>query len=137
MEYFLSVFGTIISGVLVFVLGQIFIEFYLYPKKELNELRGKISWALVYYANVYSNPGEIKNISKSREEEAEELRKLSAELKAFNISKPKYIHKKYDLISARDSLMALSNYTLQENDNSVFIKDLKISIDKALKFNNK
>lgn len=57
MEYFLSVFGTIISGVLVFVLGQIFIEFYLYPKKELNELRGKISWALVYYANVYSNPG--------------------------------------------------------------------------------
>ena len=35
MEYFLSVFGTIISGVLVFVLGQIFIEFYLYPKKRI------------------------------------------------------------------------------------------------------
>lgn len=136
MDYFLSVFGTIISGVLVFVLGQIFIEFYLQPKKELNELRGKISWALVYYANVYSNSGAIRNMSKSRDEVSEELRKLSAELMAFNISKPKYIHRKYDLISARDSLMALSNYTLRETDNSVCINDLKISIEKALKFNN-
>ncbi len=136
MDYFLSVFGTIISGVLVFVLGQIFIEFFLGPKKEFNELRGKISRALVYYANVYSNSGAIRNMSKSREEVSEELRKLSAELMAFNISKPKYIHNNYDLISARDSLIALSNYALRETDNSVFINDLKISIEKALKFNN-
>lgn len=41
MDYFLSVFGTIISGVLVFVLGQIFIEFYLGPKKNLMNLEVK------------------------------------------------------------------------------------------------
>lgn len=42
-----NVFWTIVSGVLIFILGQIFVEAILKPHKRFKELKAKISYALV------------------------------------------------------------------------------------------
>ena len=49
-----SIFWTIISGVLIFILGQIFVEAILKPHKRFKELKAKISYSLVLYGNIYS-----------------------------------------------------------------------------------
>src|SRR5688572_6183026 len=52
----MEIFATIVSGVFVFVLGQVFIRFIVEPLQDLKRVIGEISHALVYYADIYSNP---------------------------------------------------------------------------------
>jgi len=65
---FLTSSLTICGGVLVVVLGQVFIRFFLDPITDLRKLIGEIADNLVYYGNVYSNPGMAKKdvIDKAR-----------------------------------------------------------------------
>jgi hypothetical protein len=39
---FVTIFATVISGVLVFVLGQILVKFVIEPVKELKQVLGEI-----------------------------------------------------------------------------------------------
>ena len=50
-----QVFLTVLSGVGVFVIGQIFVKFVIEPIQEFYKLTGQIGHSLIYYANVYSN----------------------------------------------------------------------------------
>ena len=73
----MNVFITILSGVIVFVLGQIILKLFVEPWQRQRECIAKISNSLLVHANVYSNPGvgerdEILIISK-------DIRKLAAE----------------------------------------------------------
>lgn len=52
---------TICGGVLVIVLGQVFIRFFLDPITNLRKLLGEIADNLVYYGNIYSNPGVARD----------------------------------------------------------------------------
>ncbi len=49
----------IISGVFVFVLGQIILKLFVEPWQMQRECIAKISNHLLMYSNVYSNPGAI------------------------------------------------------------------------------
>lgn len=82
-----SIFWTIISGVLIFILGQIFVEAILKPHKRFKELKAKISYSLVLYGNIYSSPliREMSSVAELGEYEAvgSELRKLASELTGY------------------------------------------------------
>lgn len=74
-----QVFQTVLSGVLVFILGQVLIRFVIEPIQELKKTIGKISYELKFYANVYTSaniaPETFWEVSKV-------LRKLASELEA-------------------------------------------------------
>jgi hypothetical protein len=48
---------TILSGLALLVVGQIIIRSFIDPVYELRKLRGEIADALIFYANLYMNPG--------------------------------------------------------------------------------
>ncbi len=76
----MTIFITILSGVIVFVLGQTILKLFVEPWQMQRECIAKISNSLLLYANVYSNPG-----NNSKEEAtlvSSEIRKLAAELVA-------------------------------------------------------
>ena len=67
-KIFLTSSLTICGGVLVIVFGQVFIRFFLDPITDLRKLLGEIADNLVYFGNVYSNPGVAREelIAKAR-----------------------------------------------------------------------
>jgi len=52
-----TVFQTVISGVLIFTIGQIIQRFFLKPIQKYKATIGKIDNKLKFYANVIANPG--------------------------------------------------------------------------------
>lgn len=88
-----DVFWTVVSGVLVFVIGQIFLETILKPKMEYEELRAKIASDLILYANLYTNPMttedsiRMPDAKKEYDAASSELRKLASEFVGFRTKK--------------------------------------------------
>jgi len=50
---------TVMGGVAVFVLGQIFIRFFIEPVQEVRRAIGDVGDALIYYAHLYIHPKEV------------------------------------------------------------------------------
>ena len=113
-----SIIVTVISGVLVFIIGQILTNIWLTPLRQYKELKKEVVYKLPYYANLYSNVIDLADYSDSDKfvEEfklaSDELRKLSCSLKGFaetiswfriGIPSPKVLNEVADLI------MGLSN----------------------------
>ena len=77
---FLTAGLTIIGGVFIFVVVEILNQFLIKPIIDLKEVIGKITYALMYYSDLYTNP----NLSESRREEYKKdssgLRHLASEL---------------------------------------------------------
>lgn len=107
---FVTVFTTVVSGVLVYVIGLLFNEYFLKPIQNYKNLRAKISYALTFYANLYMNP-----ISKSSEEYSKaslEIRKLASEVDSLIELRPWgniFIPNEKRLSSASKNLIGLSN----------------------------
>ena len=84
-----SIIVTVISGVLVFIIGQILTSIWLTPLQQYKELKKEVVYKLSYYANLYSNAIDLADYSDSDKfvEEfklaSDELRKLSCSLKGF------------------------------------------------------
>ena len=84
---------TVIAGVLVYVLSQIFDEYILKPVHRFTLLKSTISYSLAYYGNLHKNP---LSSSKGADEKqvndyqiaSVELRKVAAELKGFIEERP-------------------------------------------------
>lgn len=53
----LTALFTVVIGVIVFVSQQIIEKFYITPFSEYRRTLADISYNLIYYANVYTNPG--------------------------------------------------------------------------------
>lgn len=109
-----STFLTVISGVLVFVLCQLFDEYWLKPIQQYKELRAKISYSLTLYANLYMNPVEYKliNVREEIDNASLELRKLAAEVDSIAELKPFgnfFIANKHTLRKVSENLIGLSN----------------------------
>lgn len=50
---------TVMVGVTVFVMGQIFVRFFIEPVHELRKAIGDVGDVLIYYAHLYMHPKEI------------------------------------------------------------------------------
>lgn len=122
-----NTFLTVISGVLVFIAGQLFNEYFLKPIQDYKKLRAKIAYALTLYAYLYMNPIKFREKIDEIEEASYELRKLAAEVDATIELKPFaniFIPKIKILTKVSKNLIGLSNgfyttnieHTLQTNE---------------------
>lgn len=84
----MEIFWTIVTGILVFLIGQAVLKFFLEPLQEFRRSVSEIAHALIEHPNVYCNPGlgdaqNLKDVSSA-------LRKLSSKLHAQMYLTPKY-----------------------------------------------
>ena len=115
-DYALTVFVTVLSGVLVFALSEWLKEIWLTPLQNYKKLRAKVSMALTMYACYYHNPVDIAEhndtLPEGYKDASEKLRALASELRAFieTLSWCKLgIPLKSALYDASAYLMGLSN----------------------------
>ena len=107
-----EIFITVIGGVLVFILGQLFNEYFLKPIQEYKKIRAKVAYSLTLYANLYMNPVHPDHRNPEYDNAILETRKLAAEIDAFIELRPSgnlFIPKKSNLKSASRSLIGISN----------------------------
>ena len=145
MEIVLTVIGTVTSGVLVFIAGQILTTIWLAPLQQYKRLKEKIVYALNYYAIMYKNVIDVADNNQKQIDEynaaSDEMRMLSCELFGFieTLSFVKIgIPPKDDLYTAANDLMVISksfftpyndksdyrNQTISNGDNAEEIKKL-------------
>ena len=110
-----TVFFTVLSGVITFVLGQVVVKLVLDPVQEMKRTIAQISHALIERANVIANPGvPTKEIM---DEASQLLRKLSSQLHAHlylipcyrATSRIFYLPSKEKVLIASSALIGLSN----------------------------
>jgi len=84
----MTIFLTILSGVLTFVLGQVIVKLVIDPVQDMKKTIGMISHAMVERAHVISNPGIPEKVV--MDETSIELRKLASQLHAHLRLVPQY-----------------------------------------------
>ena len=113
---FITVLSTVLSGVFVFILGQLFIEYILRPIQKYKELKSKIAYLLVYFANLYTNPAGQGINDEKYDEASLELRKAAAECEAFGEGKPTvtiFVPRKKVFTEIKKCLIFISNNMYQ------------------------
>ena len=117
-QVILTVVGTVISGVIVFVFCQLIVQKYIKPYEDYKLLKGKVAFALVMYANLYSNPIKVTDerymeIHRNERSQAQsDTRRLAAEVSAFQERSARYapgIPSKQNFCEASSGLIQLSN----------------------------
>jgi hypothetical protein len=111
----LTVFITVLSGVLTYVAGQIVVKLVIEPVQDTRRTIGQISHALIERANVISNPGVPTE--EIIWETAQHLRRLSSQLQSHLYLVPAYtttakvfrLPTKDNLLLASKCLIGLSN----------------------------
>jgi len=115
-----QVFYTVVSGTLVFVLGQILQRFILEPIQSYKKTVGKIDNKLKFYSNVLTNAGFKHEFLA---DVTDTIRKLSCEIESdykqipFSrlLSKLKVIEKHEDVARVAQGLIFLSNAGGRDN----------------------
>jgi hypothetical protein len=111
---FLTATLTILGGVIVYVLGQILLKFFIEPIHEQRKIIGEVADALIYYDNIYSNPGIMSNQSDSGSERFRELATLLQSKTQFISFYPlferlKVVIASTEIYDASRNLIGLSN----------------------------
>ena len=122
MSQLITVLLTVVSGVLVFVVGQIVLECYIKPLQEYHKIKSEIGFLLLYYANVFMNPIDIDRWGslsewedKNYSEASNKLREAAAKLEGFKQQKVFFI-KKSRIEEAEKGLIGLSNSLFYSDD---------------------
>ena len=125
----MTIFITIFSGVITFVIGQIIVKLLIDPVQEMKKTIGQISYTFSERANVISNPGVHRK--EIMDETSELLRRLSSQIhahiqiiplydkifKVFGLpSKSKLYKASSDLICLSNNIHEANNYTCENNE---------------------
>ena len=110
-----TVFFTVLSGVITFVIGQLIVKLFLDPVQDMRKTIGLVSHTLVERANVIANPGVPEK--QVTDDTSDELRRLSSQLHAHLYLVPSYnatsrvfsLPSKEKLLAASAALIGLSN----------------------------
>lgn len=117
-----TVFLTVFSGVLTYVLGQLVVKLVVEPVQDLRRTIGAISHALIEHANVIHNPGvPTKQMMR---EASEKLRMLSSQLQSHLYLVPIYhvtarifrLPSRAAIQTASSALIGLSNSVFQARE---------------------
>jgi hypothetical protein len=111
-----SIFATVLSGVLVFVLGQIVVRFVIDPIKEVKEVLGEIEFAMIYHAPAILTPvGDHKG----EDEAAKAIRELASMLRAkveviplyacWSFLSMRFLPQRENLMNASSHLIGMAN----------------------------
>ncbi len=111
----MTVFLTVFSGVLVFILGQVLLKLFLEPIHELKKVISRISFDLIKSANIFSNPDEGKDDAFT--EASKIMREHASSLHAYFYLVPLYrftsrlfgMPSEEDILKATKQLIRLSN----------------------------
>lgn len=123
-----TTFLTVLSGVLVYVLSQLYKEYVINPRRQYKELRQRIIYTLTLYCCYYTNPynpfKEKENVRMKEEYDmaSNEMRKIGAELAGYIGTIPKIRNKKIKrLNNVLHSLIGISNgfYNVSEHFDTV------------------
>lgn len=134
-----TTFLTVISGVLVYVLSQLYMEKIMNPRKEFKAIRQKIIYSASMYCRYYHSPynllNEKNNVRGKNEYEnaSIEMRKIGCELAGYIGTIPKIrFNKIKKLNDVLDALIGISNgfYIISKDD--TVIKD-NIKNEKVIK----
>ena len=116
-QIILTIAGTVLSGVVVFIISQLIIEKYVKPYDEYKVLKGKVAYILVMYSNLYCNP--VEYLFEYQEDFRQncliaitETRRIAAEVSAFQQRVRKRmpgVPSKETLKEASKELIRLSN----------------------------
>ena len=117
-----TVFFTVLSGVITFVIGQLIVKLLLDPVQDMRRTIGLVSHALVERDNVIANPGVPAR--EVMDETSDELRRLSSQLHAHLYLVPRYdttskifrLPSKEKLLTAASALIGLSNSVYRADD---------------------
>jgi hypothetical protein len=110
-----QVFWTVFAGVLVFVVGQIIIKFVIEPIHEFRKFTGEIADALIFYCNVYSNPGlareeELNEAQRTFRQQAAKLLSKAHTVSGYNLwAWCRLLPMRKDLQEAASYLIGISN----------------------------
>jgi hypothetical protein len=123
----MTVFLTVFSGVITFVLGQLVIKLLVDPVHDFRKTVADIALALIEHANVYANPGVAG--SEVEKKVSEELRRLSSRLNAQMYLIPCYpitakifgLPSRKEVVDAASNLIGLSNGVFQSVSNLVLV----------------
>ncbi|MDP3513420.1 MAG: hypothetical protein Q8S20_11770 [Sulfuritalea sp.] len=110
-----TVFLTVLSGVITFVIGQLIVKLVIEPVQEMKKTIGLISHSMIEHANVIGNPGVPSD--EMMRETSKHLRQLSSQLQAHLYLVPQYqktakifgLPGKEKILAASGSLLGLSN----------------------------
>ncbi|HOI50894.1 MAG TPA: hypothetical protein PLN02_00825 [Azonexus sp.] len=110
-----TVFLTVLSGVITFVIGQLVLKLVIDPVQELKKTIAQISHSMIERANVIANPGVPSDDVMS--ETSKHFRQLSSQLHAhlyliplFNVTAKIFrLPTKEKILAASSSLIGLSN----------------------------
>jgi len=106
---------TVAGGVIVYFLGHLFVALFVEPIHRLRTLIGEIADSLVFYANVYSNPGygqkeEMDKASEILRRQASQLRARAHSIPWYSLwSLMKLVRKRAETEKASGELIGLSN----------------------------
>lgn len=111
----MTVFLTVFSGVMTFVLGQLVLKLVIEPVHEFKKAIADIALALIEYANIYSNPGVTGE--ETEKKASEQLRKLASRINAQIYLIPLYgitaklfrLPSRKKVFAAASDLIGLSN----------------------------
>ena len=128
-ENLVNLIVTVVSGVLVFTLGQLFVEYILRPVQEYKKLKARVAKELVRQAMYYENPKNIAICAEFPEWQKGSLiiRELAAEVLAFAEIKPPQwmavglIPTKKALTEVSQNLIGLSNIFFAPIDDMDFV----------------
>ncbi|PHX06127.1 hypothetical protein [Vibrio splendidus] len=139
----MTVFFTVLSGVLVFVMGQLVLKLLIEPIQELRKLVSKIAYDLIKLANVLANPTnpEKENFTEARMVMREHSSNLHAHfylVPFYNISCRLFgLPTEREVLNATKELIRLSNsrggiLANQAILNSYSIQKIKVSLGIAV-----
>ena len=146
-KIFLTSGLTIFGGVLVFSIGQIVSKFLIEPIYEQSKCIGEIADALIFYADVYSDPGYQKlGESEGRREEARKSLRQYASLliskthmvrcyALFEKIKCMRVPTRKNIFEASENLIGLSNSSTSGDSetNQIRRKEIMTALDIKVK----
>ena len=134
-----STFLTVVSGVLVYVIGRYIKNFIIEPKLNYNKLISEIEYSISLYSNLLHSPliyGKDVDISirNKYEQASDKLRDLGSKVAGFIAILPKNEKKKRDelneikgyLIGLSNGLFAIKNDNGETRKNNIeYIENIK------------
>jgi hypothetical protein len=133
---------TVFGGVLVFVIGQIVVKFFLEPIHEQSRVISEINDSLIYFSNLYMNPDNSRYLSsslgKERDEASKTLRRHAGQLDSkTNViacyglwERLRVVPKHPDVTKACKGLIGLSNALFSGTSDSA--REFRNQITKGL-----
>ena len=119
------VFETILSGVFVFIVGQLALKLLIDPVHSMKKIIGEISHCLCKYAHITHNPAqfdenEILKIYMEVRGLAASLSSSMALIPAYRITRHFFsLPSREDLFQARKDMIGLANW-MKNRDNTTF-----------------